>query len=56
MERGKLGKNGEVGENLPKCLTEANELDRRTPSEAANLAKAANLGKMGNLAKIYQRV
>ena len=48
--------NGEVGENLPKGLTKANELAQRALWKAANLGKAANVAKAANLAKICQRV
>ena len=42
---------GEFGENLSKGLIKANELARRAPSKATNVAKAANLAKMASLAK-----
>ena len=35
MESGEFGENGELGENLPKGLTKANELAQRAPWKAA---------------------
>ena len=45
-----------IWRKFTKGFDEGNDLGRRAPSKAANLAKAANLGKMANLAKICQRV
>ena len=56
VESDEFGKSGEFGEtlsrssenseNLPKSLTEANELAQRAPWKAANLAKAVDLAKI----------
>ena len=61
MESGEFGESCNLVKmaNVAKIcqrFDEGNDLGRRAPLKAANLAKTANLAKMANLAKLCQRV